>query len=79
MLSSSLLVLSFTSRVKHFVSQTVSMLVDLLTIHTFPNLLLSHIHILAVLHCLDHNLIQMVSLDVELMQKVVLVEIHHLF
>lgn len=54
------------------------MLVNLLVIGgSLPNLLLSHIHILAVLQGLYHSLIQMVSFDIELMKEVVLVEIHH--
>lgn len=77
MLCSGLLVLCFTCGVEHFVSQTVSMLVNLLVVDSLANLLLCHIHILAVLHCLNHRLIQMVSFNIELMQEVVLVEIHH--
>jgi hypothetical protein len=53
------------------------MLINLLVVESLPDLLLSHIHILAVLNCLHHCLIQMVAFDIELMQEVVLVEIHH--
>lgn len=77
MLCPSLLILCFTCWVEHLVPKTVSMLINLLVIDSLPNLLLSHIHILAVLHCLHHCLIQMVAFDIELMQEVVLVEIHH--
>jgi len=77
MLCSGLLVLCFTCGVEHFVPQTVSMLVNLLVVDSLANLLLCHIHILAVLHSLYHSLIQMVSFNIELMQEVILVEIHH--
>ena len=77
MLCTSLLILCFTSWVEHLVPKTVSMLINLLVVDSIPDFLLSHIHILAVLHCLHHCLIQMVAFDIELMQEVVLVEIHH--
>jgi hypothetical protein len=54
------------------------MLINLLVVDALADLLLCHIHILAVLHCLHHGLIQMVSFDVELVKEVILVEIHHL-
>lgn len=73
----SLLILSFTGRVEHLVPQTVSMLIDLWIVCT-TDMLLCHVHVLAVLHGLHHDLIQMVAFDVELMQEVILIEVHHL-
>ena len=52
------------------------MLVDLRIVRT-TNMLLCHVHVLAVLHSLHHYLIQMITFDVELMQKIILIEVHH--
>ena len=74
--SCSLLILHLASRIKHLVTKAVSVLIDGSIIAT--DMLLGHVHALAVLKYFIHDMCHMiVPFDIELMQEIVLVEIHH--